>query len=67
MTAVAKIESGFAQATHRVVYRLFQLRNTSSTNSAPGRFLIPATMPLRRYKVITEGILFEWVTRRSRP
>jgi hypothetical protein len=67
MKAVAKIESGFdpKQRTGSY-YGLFQLSKYEFEKFGSGQILDPRDNAVAAaYKVITEGILFEWVTHRT--
>ena len=67
MKAVAKIESGFdpRQRTGSY-YGLFQLSKYEFSKYGSGEILDPRDNAVAAaYKVITEGILFEWVTGRT--
>jgi len=67
MKAVAKIESGFDPKQHTGSYiGLFQLSKYEFNKFASGRILDPRDNAIAAaYKVITEGILFEWVTQKK--
>ena len=67
MKAVARIESGFdpRQRTGSY-YGLFQLSKYEFSKYGSGEILDPRDNAVAAaYKVITEGILFEWVTHRT--
>jgi hypothetical protein len=67
MKAVAKIESGFDPKQHTGSYvGLFQLSKYEFSKFGSGEILDPRDNAVAAaYKVITEGILFEWVTHRK--
>jgi hypothetical protein len=67
MKAVAKIESGFAPKQRTGSYvGLFQLSKYEFSKFGSGNILDPRDNAVAAaYKVITEGILFEWMTRRK--
>ena len=67
MKAVAKIESGFDPKQRTGSYiGLFQLSKYEFGKFGSGDILDPrANAVAAAYKVITEGILFEWVTHRN--
>jgi hypothetical protein len=67
MKAVAKIESGFDPKQRTGSYvGLFQLSKYEFSKFGSGEILDPRDNAVAAaYKVITEGILFEWVTHRK--
>jgi hypothetical protein len=67
MKAVAKIESGFDAKQRTGSYvGLFQLSKYEFSKFGSGEILDPRDNAVAAaYKVITEGILFEWVTHRK--
>ena len=67
MKAVAKIESGFDPKQHTGSYiGLFQLSKYEFNKFGSGQILDSRDNAIAAaYKVITEGILFEWVTHRK--
>jgi hypothetical protein len=67
MKAVAKIESGFDPKQRTGSYfGLFQLSKYEFNKYGSGQILDPRDNAVAAaYKVITEGILFEWVTHRT--
>jgi hypothetical protein len=67
MKAVAKIESGFDPKQRTGSYiGLFQLSKYEFSKFGSGDILNPRDNAVAAaYKIITEGILFEWVTRRT--
>jgi hypothetical protein len=67
MKAVAKIESGFDPKQRTGSYLgLFQLSKYEFSKFGSGQILDPRDNAVAAaYKVITEGILFEWVTHRK--
>jgi Transglycosylase SLT domain len=67
MKAVAKIESGFDPKQRTGSYvGLFQLSKYEFNKFGSGQILDPRDNAVAAaYKVITEGILFEWVTHRK--
>jgi len=67
MKAVAKIESGFDPKQHTGSYiGLFQLSKYEFNKFGSGQILDSANNAIAAaYKVITEGILFEWVTQKK--
>ena len=67
MKAVAKIESGFDPKQRTGSYfGLFQLSKYEFNKFGSGQILDPRDNAVAAaYKVITEGILFEWVTHRT--
>src|SRR6202166_5219623 len=67
MKAVAKVESGFAPKQRTGSYiGLFQLSKYEFGKFGSGQILDPRDNAVAAaYKVITEGILFEWVTHRK--
>ena len=67
MKAVAKIESGFDPKQRTGSYvGLFQLSKYEFSKFGSGKILDPRDNAVAAaYKVITEGILFEWVTHRK--
>src|SRR3954447_16510631 len=67
MKAVAKIESGFDPKQRTGSYvGLFQLSKYEFSKFGSGQILDPRDNAIAAaYKVITEGILFEWVTHRT--
>ena len=67
MKAVAKIESGFDPKQRTGSYvGLFQLSKYEFSKFGAGEILDPRDNAVAAaYKVITEGILFEWVTHRK--
>src|SRR6202795_411027 len=67
MKAVAKIESGFDPKQRTGSYvGLFQLSEYEFSKFGSGEILDPRDNAVAAaYKVITEGILFEWVTHRK--
>lgn len=67
MMAVAKIEFGFNPNQRTGSYiGLLQLSEYEFRKFGFGQFAVLAIMPLgAAYKVITEGILFEWITHRK--
>ena len=67
MKAVAKIESGFDPKQRTGSYiGLFQLSKYEFNKFGSGQILNPRDNAVAAaYKVITEGILFEWVTHRK--
>jgi hypothetical protein len=67
MKAVAKIESGFDPKQRTGSYvGLFQLSKYEFSKFGSGEILNPRDNAVAAaYKVITEGILFEWVTHRK--
>ena len=67
MKAVARIESGFDPKQHTGSYiGLFQLSKYEFNKFGSGRILDPRDNAVAAaYKVITEGILFEWVTHKK--
>ena len=67
MKAVARIESGFDPKQRTGSYfGLFQLSKYEFSKFGSGKILDPrANAIAAAYKVITEGILFEWVTHRT--
>ena len=67
MKAVAKIESGFDPKQRTGSYiGLFQLSKYEFNKFGSGQILNPRDNAVAAaYKVITEGILFEWVTQRK--
>ena len=67
MKAVAKIESGFDPKQRTGSYiGLFQLSRYEFSKFGSGEILNPRDNAVAAaYKVITEGILFEWVTHRK--
>jgi hypothetical protein len=69
MKAVAKIESGFDPKQRTGSYiGLFQLSEYEFSKFGSGQIRSSRDNAVAAaYKVITEGILFEWVTHRSRP
>jgi len=67
MKAVAKIESGFDPKQHTGSYiGLFQLSKYEFNKFGSGQILDSRDNAIAAaYKVITEGILFEWVTQKT--
>jgi hypothetical protein len=67
MKAVAKIESGFDPKQRTGSYvGLFQLSKNEFTKFGSGQILDPRDNAVAAaYKVITEGVLFEWVTHKK--
>jgi hypothetical protein len=67
MLAVAKIESGFDPKQRTGSYvGLFQLSKYEFDKFGSGQILDPRDNALAAaYKIITEGILFEWITHRK--
>jgi hypothetical protein len=67
MKAVAKIESGFDPKQRTGSYiGLFQLSKNEFNQFGSGRIVDPRDNSVAAaYKVITEGILFEWVTHKK--
>jgi len=67
MKAVAKIESGFDPKQHTGSYMgLFQLSKYEFNKFGSGQILDSRDNAIAAaYKVITEGILFEWVTQKK--
>src|SRR3984893_7909132 len=67
MKAVARIESGFDPKQHTGSYiGLFQLSKYEFNKFGSGQILDPRDNAVAAaYKVITEGILFEWVTHKK--
>jgi hypothetical protein len=67
MKAVAKIESGFDPKQHTGSYiGLFQLSKYEFNKFGSGQILDSRDNAIAAaYKVITEGILFEWVTQKK--
>jgi hypothetical protein len=67
MKAVAKIESGFDPKQRTGSYiGLFQLSKSEFSKFGSGQILNPRDNAVAAaYKMITEGILFEWVTHRK--
>jgi hypothetical protein len=67
MKAVARIESGFDPKQHTGSYiGLFQLSNYEFNKFGSGQILDPRDNAVAAaYKFITEGILFEWVTKKK--
>jgi hypothetical protein len=67
MKAVAKIESGFDPKQRTGSYvGLFQLSKYEFSKFGSGQILDPRDNAISAaYKIITEGILFEWVTHRK--
>jgi hypothetical protein len=67
MKAVAKIESGFDPKQRTGSYiGLFQLSKEEFNKFGSGQILDPrANAVAAAYKIITEGILFEWVTHKK--
>ena len=67
MKAVARIESGFDPKQHTGSYiGLFQLSKYEFNKFGSGQIVDPRDNAVAAaYKVITEGILFEWVTQKT--
>jgi hypothetical protein len=67
MKAVARIESGFDPKQHTGSYiGLFQLSKYEFNKFGSGQILVSRDNAIAAaYKVITEGILFEWVTQKK--